>query len=306
MNPDFVPARRSASSSGTSSSESAPIRFFILTVFGSWSLRSTSPTSHVLLALRRAIEIELRRVIQRQPVVLGVPERLRLLLHLHDAGRMEMRRLQIEHRLRSHTRYGNARRLGLLGVRRVLARVAAENGVLAAAGQHVELVREAAADGAAVGLDRAELDAEAREDALVGLEHPPILAVGIRIVDVEGVAVLHDELAAAHQPEARADLVAELRLDLEQVDRQLLVALDDLADDVGDDLFVRGAEAEIGALAILEAQQLACRRTASGRFPATARRAARSASTAPAQPSRASSSRTMFSNLRMLRSASGR
>ena len=35
MKPDLVPASRSASSIGTSSSESAPIRFFIFTVFGS-------------------------------------------------------------------------------------------------------------------------------------------------------------------------------------------------------------------------------------------------------------------------------
>jgi hypothetical protein len=117
-------------------------------------------------------------------------------------------------------------------------------------------MREAAADRPAVGLDRPELHAEAAEDPLVGLEHPPVLSVRVRIVHMERVAVLHDELAAPHQPEARADLIAELVLDLKQVDRQLLVALDDLADDIGDDFLVSGSEAEIGALAILEAQQL--------------------------------------------------
>jgi hypothetical protein len=49
----------------------------------------------------------------------------------------------------------------------------------------VKLVRKAAADGAAVGLDRAKLDAETREDALVCLEHAPILAVRIRIVHMK-------------------------------------------------------------------------------------------------------------------------
>ncbi len=121
----------------------------------------------------------------------------------------------------------------------------------------MELVGEAAADGAAVGLDGPELHAEAREDPLVGLEHPPVFPVGVGIVHVEGVAVLHDELTAAHQAEPGPDFVAELGLDLEEVDRQLLVALHDLAHDVGDDLLVRGTEAEVGALAILEAKQLA-------------------------------------------------
>jgi hypothetical protein len=42
-----------------------------------------------------------------------------------------------------------------------------------------------------------------------------------RLVGVERVRVHHDELATAHQAEARADLVAELVLDLVAVDRQL-------------------------------------------------------------------------------------
>ncbi len=132
-----------------------------------------------------------------------------------------------------------------------------ENRVFPAARQHVELVREAAADGAAVGLDRTELHVDTAEDALICLEHAPVLPVRVGIVHMEGVAVLHDELAAAHQAEARANLVAELRLNLEDVHRKLLVALHDLADDVGDHLFVGRPEAEVRALAILESQQLA-------------------------------------------------
>jgi hypothetical protein len=41
---------------------------------------------------------------------------------------------------------------------------------------------------------------------------------------VERIGVLHQEFARAHHAEARADLVAELGLDLVEVDRQLLVA----------------------------------------------------------------------------------
>ena len=143
-----------------------------------------------------------------------------------------MRRLQGQHGFRG-VRKAELRRFRFLGVRRVLTRIAAQDGVLAARGQHVEFVREAAADGAAVGFDRPELDAEPAENPLVRLEHLPVLAVGVRIVDMKRVAVLHDELAAAHEAEAGTNLVTELRLNLKQVQRQLLVARDDLADDVG-------------------------------------------------------------------------
>ena len=88
----------------------------------------------------------------------------------------------------------------------------------------MELVREGTANRAAVGLDGAEPHAEALEDPLVGLEHHPVLAIRVGIVHVERVAVLHDELTAAHQAEARPNLVAELRLDLIEIDRQVPVA----------------------------------------------------------------------------------
>ncbi len=120
----------------------------------------------------------------------------------------------------------------------------------------MELVREAAADRAAVSFDGTELDAEPPEDPLVGLEHHPVLAIGVGIVHVKRVAVFHDELASTHQTEARTDLIAKLRLDLKHVDRELLVARDDLADDIRHDLFVRRPQAEVGVFAVLKTQQL--------------------------------------------------
>ena len=73
---------------------------------------------------------------------------------------------------------------------------------------------------------------------------------------MEAVGVLHHELARAHHAEARADLVAELGLDLVEVDRQLAVALELAARDVGDDLLVGGPEHHVAVVAVLEPQQL--------------------------------------------------
>ena len=78
----------------------------------------------------------------------------------------------------------------------------------------------------------------------------------VLVAGVERVGVLHDELAPAHQAGARPQLVAELGLDLVEVERQLAVAAHVAAHEVDDDLLVRGADDEVAALAILEAQQL--------------------------------------------------
>ena len=101
-----------------------------------------------------------------------------------------------------------------------------------------------------------EAKAAALEDAAVGLVHLVVGKIGRIAVNVKGVSILHDELAAAHQAEARADLVAELGLDLIEVDRQLAVGGDRAAHDVGHDLLVGRAEAELALVAVLDPQQL--------------------------------------------------
>ncbi len=84
--------------------------------------------------------------------------------------------------------------------------------------------------------------------AVVGLAHAVL-------VDVEGVGILHDELAGSHDPEARPDFVPEFRLDLVIVDGQLLVAAQLAAGDVGDDFLVRRAETELALVPVVHAQQ---------------------------------------------------
>ena len=123
-------------------------------------------------------------------------------------------------------------------------------------GQHVEFMRGAAADGAGVGVDRAELQAQAGEDARIRVVHRLVGLAQALGAEVEAVGVLHQELARAHHAEARADLVAELDLDLVEVDRQLAVTAQLAACDVGDDFLVR-RPIHVGTLVpVLETQQL--------------------------------------------------
>jgi hypothetical protein len=88
---------------------------------------------------------------------------------------------------------------------------------LARVRQHDELVGEVAADRPGVRPHGDRLDAHALEGAQVSDEH---LVVGVPragLVEVEGIGVLHQELARAHHAEARAHLVAELPLDVVEV-----------------------------------------------------------------------------------------
>ena len=174
--------------------------------------------------------------------------------HLLDAA-LAGRRHALERAARS-ARRGHGSHVRLLDVRGVSATLARDDGVLSRRRQHLELVRERAADRSRARLDGPEREPAALEDAGVGVEHVPVLAPGVVGVDVEGVRVLHQELAAAHEAEAGPDLVAELHLDLVEVLWQLAVRADLPAHEVGHDLLVRRAEAEVALVAVAETKEL--------------------------------------------------
>ena len=156
--------------------------------------------------------------------------------------------------------------------RRVLALRAIRDVRLAGVSEHGEFVRVAAADRAAVGLDRTERQAHARVDLAVRIIHFLVRDHHAVRVFVERVQVFHDKLAAAHEAEARTALVAELVLDLVEHDRQLLVAVELVAHEVGNHLLMRRAEAEVAAMTVFDAHHLgAIRRPAAAFLPELAR-----------------------------------
>ena len=144
--------------------------------------------------------------------------------------------------------------LGALLVGGVVARGAVQDAVLARGREDHELVRVVAADRAGVRLDRMGVEAAALEDAEVRVVHLPVGDVRVLRREVEGVGVLHDELLATHEAEARADLVAELRLDLVDRGGELAVGRDERAEVVGRDLLVRGPEDHRVVVAVPEAE----------------------------------------------------
>ena len=230
-----------------------------------------------LLALRRP-ERTTERVLQLdliQPVVAAYD-------HEHGATSLRVHRECLDQRARRHTELPayrldgrRAGRLDLLGLRlrrrqplhglrlgardldvRGVAGVGERDVVLTGrAGCH-PLVRAEAAHEPHVALHAVPLEARSVEDAVVGLHVEPVGRVEALGVAVEGVGVLHDELARPQQPGARARLVAFLRLEVVEDLGQVAVRAHLARDVPGDVLLVRHREHQVGAAPVLELEQL--------------------------------------------------
>ena len=123
-------------------------------------------------------------------------------------------------------------------------------------GERHELGGHLAADLAGVRLDGAIIQAATLADATVSAGHVVVGLLQRLLIRMEAVRVLHDELARAQKAEARADLIAELHLDLIEGDGELLVGAQLVAHEGGDELLMRGPEAEAVVVTVDEAHQL--------------------------------------------------
>ena len=152
-------------------------------------------------------------------------------------------------------------------VGRVIAAVGKGDGVFPGFREDVKFMGVAAADTAGVGQHGAKGESHAREDVGIGGMHAGVGVGEALFVEMKGVGVFHDEFARPHDPESGADLVAKLGLDLIEVDRQIAIAADLGAHQIGNDFLVRGAQAKRSAVAILDAQQLGSVLLPASRFP---------------------------------------
>src|SRR5690606_3314134 len=109
-------------------------------------------------------------------------------------------------------------------------------------------------DGAGIRSNGSEGEAHALEYAHIGVVHLVVAFLGGSLVAVEGIGILHGELAPAHQAETWAAFVAEFRLNVIEIHRQLAPAVDFVTRDVRDDFFRSGLEYEIAWVTILDAQ----------------------------------------------------
>src|ERR1019366_4436715 len=147
-------------------------------------------------------------------------------------------------------------RSGLLQICRISAGGAACDQVFSGVGVDHELLRLRAAHRTGIRLDGHKFQAAASQDSAVHGVMQIEAFVEARLVDVKGIAVLHGELAHAQEPRLGPRLVAKLGLNLIPDLRQLLVATQFAPGDGGHDLFMRHPQAQVGALAVLEAKHI--------------------------------------------------
>ena len=145
---------------------------------------------------------------------------------------------------------------GLFDVGGVIRTRRKRDGVLARISQHLEFVGDIAANGASVGLHGTEPQTQACKNPRVGVIHVLVFGAEAGFIEMEGIGILHQELARPHDAEARPDLVAELGLDLVEIDRQLLVAAQLVAGEVGNDFLVGRSVTVFRVLAVAKLQQL--------------------------------------------------
>ena len=109
------------------------------------------------------------------------------------------------------------------------------------------------ADSAAVCFNRAEVQAAAGKDSVISIIHGLVGSTQTCFITVEGIAILHDEVTAAHQAEARTTLVTEFVLNLIQVQRQLTVGAYIALYESSNHFLMRRAEAVFMAMTVLQA-----------------------------------------------------
>ena len=99
-----------------------------------------------------------------------------------------------------------------------------------------------------------ELQAASLENVAIGFCHLMVGVLGVFFIRVKAVSVFHHELPSPHDAEPGPDFIAELGLNLVQQDGELAIGFDFLSYDIGDDLLMGGAIAELPAMPVFNAQ----------------------------------------------------
>ena len=85
--------------------------------------------------------------------------------------------------------------------------------------------------------------------------HDLIRLIERLLIHMKRVGVFHSEFARTHNAKPWATLVAEFGLYLVQIRRELAVAINFIADEVSNNLFMGWAEAKIAVMPVFETQQ---------------------------------------------------
>src|SRR5690606_36592929 len=118
----------------------------------------------------------------------------------------------------------------------------------------MEFMGVVAAYGTGTGNNGAKVQVQAGKNARVGFMHQVVgLLQGI-LGKMKRAGIFQQEFPGSHYPETRTDFIAELGLDLVEVQGQLLVTIDLVTCQIRDDLLMGRAKTESAIVAILDPQ----------------------------------------------------
>ena len=162
--------------------------------------------------------------------------------------------------------FGNGLRHRRFRIRRKIAMFAIHDIRFPAFRERLKFVRETVSNRAAVCQDRTEMQPATRENPRVRIIHRPILTVESLIVRVKRIAIFHDEFAAAHETETRAQLVAIFIGNLIQGNGELLVRRRVHVDEHRHELLMRRPHAIFAPVPILQAEHFLAVHRPAARF----------------------------------------
>ena len=117
-----------------------------------------------------------------------------------------------------------------------------------------------------IALHHHRFNAHATVDAEVGVVFFLVVTVEVFLAGVETVSILHQEFADTDKTTAGAGFVTVLGLELVEHHRQLLVAVEHVAHEVGHGFFVRHGEHHVVVVAVLEAEEFFANSLVTARF----------------------------------------
>ena len=117
-------------------------------------------------------------------------------------------------------------------------------------------MREIAANRTGIGTHRHGFQAKACEGVEIGNEHAVIGFAGRGLIRIEGIGILHQEFAPAHDAETRPDLVAEFPLDMIEQFGHVLVGAAITAENIRDHFLIGRPVEHVALLAVGDAQHL--------------------------------------------------
>ena len=131
-----------------------------------------------------------------------------------------------------------------------------EHLAFAGIGQHQKLMSVITTNRPGIGPHRNGLQPHALIGAQVTHQVAIVCMQRIFLGDVKIVAILHQEFAPPHHAETRADLIAELPLDVIQCQRKVLVRRHVAAEDICNQLFIRRTIQHVAVMPVANAQHL--------------------------------------------------